>query len=145
MSRGRAPQRLVFATHAHIDHIYCERLSLSIGRQGEIMIKSSSDGIDRSGTSIPLGEYGDGWACTNTCSFRSCDSHEPPLNGYKREIPSWDSKTPRPTLGRFAVKKQRNHTRQRHPRTWVPNGDSSSPGANLCSHQSHQLSGSCVS
>ena len=34
-----------------------------------IMIKSSSDGIDRSGTSIPLGEYGDGWACTNALSF----------------------------------------------------------------------------
>ena len=47
------------------------------------MIKSSSDGIDRSGTSIPLGEYGDGWACTNACSFRSCDSQEAPSNGYE--------------------------------------------------------------
>ncbi len=33
------------------------------------MVKSSSDGIDRSGTSIPLGEYGDGWACTNDVAF----------------------------------------------------------------------------
>ena len=48
------------------------------------MIKSSSDGIDRSGTSIPLGEYGDGWACTNASSFRSCDLQEQSSIGYKK-------------------------------------------------------------
>jgi hypothetical protein len=48
-------------------------------------------------------------------SIRSCYSQEQPSIGCKRDFQSWESKTPRPTLGRFAVKKQRNDTGQRHP------------------------------